>query len=104
MFYEDGEYKTYKGYRLLAIDGFVTTLPNTDDVKKEFNHMKVKCQIKEFTKDVLQARVFCLFDVLNNIAIDSSITNKNKSEDNDLISYYERTLAVKHLDHLLIMI
>jgi len=27
-FYEDGEYETYKGFRLLAIDGSVTTLPN----------------------------------------------------------------------------
>jgi len=97
MFYEDGEYETYKGFRILAIDGSVTTLPNTVDVKKEFNPMKVKCQIKDFAKDVSQARVSCLFDVLNNIAIDSSITNKNKSEDNDLIAYDERTLALQHL-------
>ncbi|MDQ7061847.1 MAG: IS4 family transposase [Sulfurimonas sp.] len=97
MFYEDGEYETYKGFRILAIDGSVTTLPNTADVKKEFNPMKVKCQIKDFAKDVSQGRVSCLFDVLNNIAIDSSITNKNKSEDNDLIAYDERTLALQHL-------
>ncbi len=97
IFYEDGEYETYKGFRILAIDGSVTTLPNTDDVKKEFNPMKVKCQIKEFQKDVSQARISCLFDVLNNIAIDSSITNKNKSEDNELIAYDERTLALQHL-------
>ena len=43
MFYEDGEYETYKGFRILAIDGSITTLPNTDDVKKEFNPMKVRC-------------------------------------------------------------
>jgi len=97
MFYEDGEYETYQGFRILAIDGSVTTLPNTADVKKEFNPMKVKCQIKDFAKDVSQARVSCLFDVLNNIAIDSSITNKNKSEDNDLVAYDERMLALQHL-------
>ena len=97
IFYKDEEYETYKGFRVLAIDGSVTTLPNTTDVKKEFNPMKVKCQIKEFQKDVSQARVSCLFDVLNNIAIDSSISNKNKSEDNDLIAYDERTLALQHL-------
>ncbi len=39
MFYEDGEYKTYKGFRILAIDGSITTLRNTDDVKKEFNKL-----------------------------------------------------------------
>lgn len=99
IFYKDDDYETYKGFRVLAIDGSVTTLPNTDDVKKEFNPMKVKCQIKDFAKDVSQARVSCLFDVLNNIAIDSSITNKNKSEDNNLVAYDERALAVKHLEH-----
>ena len=35
--------------------------------------------------------------MLNNIAIDSSITNKNKSEDNNLVAYDERTLAMNHL-------
>jgi len=99
IFYKDGEYETYHGFRLLAIDGSVTTLPNTDDVKKEFNPMKVKCQIKEFSKEVSQARVSCLYDVLNNIAIDASINNKNNSEDNDLIAYDERTLAVEHLQY-----
>ncbi len=99
IFYKDGEYETYHGFRILAIDGSVTTLPNTDDVKKEFNPMKVKCQIKEFAKDVSQARVSCLYDVLNNIAIDASISNKNNSEENDLIAYDERTLAVEHLQY-----
>lgn len=99
IFYKDGEYKTYKGLRILAIDGSVVTLPYTDDVKKEFNPMRVKCQIKEFQKDVAQARISCMFDVINNIAIDSSITNKNKSEDNELIAYDERALALRHLDY-----
>ncbi len=92
IFYKDDEYEKYKEFRLLAIDGSVTTLLNTTDVKKEFNPMKVRCQIKEYAKDVSQTRVSCLFYVLNNIAIDSSITNKNKNEDNDLVAYDERTL------------
>ncbi len=99
IFYKDDEYETYKGFRLLAIDGSVVTLPNTNDVKQEFNPMKVKCQIKEFSKDVSQARVSALFDVLNNIAIDSCIVNKNKSEENNLIAYDERTLAIQHFEY-----
>jgi len=99
IFYEDGEYETYKGFRILAIDGSVTTLPNTQDVKKEFNPMKVKNQMPGYTKDVSQARVSCLFDVLNNIALDSCIVNKNSSEKNDLIAYDERTLALKHFEY-----
>ena len=54
---------------------------------------------KDYEKDVVQARVSCLFDVLNNVAIDSSISNKNKSEDNDLVVFDERTLALQHLEY-----
>ena len=98
-FYKDGDYETYKGYRILAVDGSIVTLPNTEDVKKEFNPMKVKCQIKDYAKDVSQARVSCLFDVLNNIALDSCIENKNSSEKNELIAYDERTLAMNHFEY-----
>jgi hypothetical protein len=97
MFYKDGEYETYKGFRLCAIDGSVVTLPNSDDIKQEFNPMKVRCHIEGFGKDVSQARVSCLYDVLNNIVIDASITNKNKGDDNDIEAYDERTLALNHL-------
>ena len=99
MFYEDGEYECYRGFKILAIDGSVVTLPNSDDIKSEFNPMIVKCQIDTFKKEVVQARVSCLFDVLNNIAVDASITNKNKSQENDLIAYDERTLAIQHLNY-----
>lgn len=34
VFYEDGEYQRFKEYRLLAIDGSIVTLPNTDEIKK----------------------------------------------------------------------
>ena len=46
-----------------------------------------------------QARASILFDVLNNIAADASLTNKNKSEENNLIAYDERTLALQHLKY-----
>lgn len=99
MFYDDGEYERYKGFRILAVDGSVVTLPNSTDIRNEFNPMTVKCQIDTFKKEVVQARVSCLFDVLNNIAVDASITNKNKSQENDLVAYDERTLAVEHLKY-----
>lgn len=99
MFYEDGEYEKYKNFRLLAIDGSVVTLPNSKDIANEFNPMNVRCQIEGFKKEVPQGRASVLFDVLNNIAVDSSFTNKNKSEKNDLIAYDERTLALEHLEY-----
>jgi len=99
MFYDDDEYERYKGFRILAVDGSVVTLPNSKDIKSEFNPMIVKCQIDTFKKEVVQARVSCLFDVLNNIAVDASITNKNKNQENDLLAYDERTLAIAHLEY-----
>ena len=99
MFYEDGEYNKYKGFRLLAVDGMITTLPHTEDVNKEFNPMSVKCQIKDFEKKVIQARVSVLYDLMNNIALDASINNKVNSNDNDLVTYDERTLALQHLEY-----
>jgi hypothetical protein len=99
MFYEDGEYTRYKNFRLLAIDGSVVRLPSSKDIGNEFNPMNVRCQIKGFKKEVPQGRASVLFDVLNNIAVDSSFTNKNNSKDNDLIAYDERTLALEHLEY-----
>lgn len=99
LFYQDGEYNRYKKFRLLAVDGSITILPNTDDVKKEFNPTPVKCQIKDYQKDVVQSRVSVLYDVMNNLAIDASINNKKNSDDNNLIAYDERNLALQHLEH-----
>jgi hypothetical protein len=100
MFYEeDDQYNKYKNFRLLAVDGMVTILPNTTDIKKEFNPTIAKCQIEDFGKEVVQARASVLYDVMNNMAIDANINNKVKKDDNDLISYDERTLALQHLEY-----
>lgn len=97
MFYADGEYEKYQGFRLLAIDGSVVTLPKSEDISKEFNPMNVRCQIEGFKKEVPQGRVSVLFDVLNTMAVDASLTNKNKSKENNFLAYDERTLALQHL-------
>ncbi len=59
MFYEDGEYEKYKSFRILAIDGSVVILPNSEDISSEFNPMKVRCQIEGFKKEVAQAKIPC---------------------------------------------
>lgn len=33
-FYEDGDFKTYQGFRLLAMDGSVMELPNTSETQR----------------------------------------------------------------------
>jgi len=99
LFYTDGEYNRFKGFRLLAVDGSITVLPNNDDIKKDFNPTLVTNNIDNFSKEIVQARVSVLYDVLNNIALHSIITNTCKSKDNDLIVKDERTLAIEHLKY-----
>lgn len=97
MFYEDGEYNRYKNFRLLAVDGSIVILPNSTDIKQAFNPTVAKCQIEDYAKEVVQARVSTLYDVMNNMAIDATIRNKVKQEGNSLKAYDERTLAIEHL-------
>ena len=99
LFYRDGEYNRFKDLRILAVDGSIVILPNTDDVKKEFKPTYAKNQDKDFSKDVVQSRVSCLYDVLNNITIDASINNMAKNEDNTLAIKEERALAYEHFEY-----
>lgn len=80
MFYKDNKYKIFKGFRLLAIDGSMVTLPNNEDIKKEFCTTNVINQYKDKSKTIVQARVSVLYDVLNNITLDAVIENSNISE------------------------
>jgi hypothetical protein len=56
-------------------DGSMLTLPNNEDIKKEFCTNNVVNQYKDKSKTIVQARVSVLYDVLNNISLDSIITN-----------------------------
>lgn len=80
MMYRDYDYKTYKGFRLLAIDGSMVTLPKNDDIKQEFCTTNVVNQYEDKSKTIVQARVSVLYDVLNNITLDSIITNSKIGE------------------------
>ena len=100
IFYkEKDQYNKYKSFRLLAVDGMIVILPNTDSVKQEFNPTPIRCQEKEYAKDSVQARASVLYDVMNNMAIDASINNKISSTDNNLKAYDERVLALQHLKY-----
>jgi hypothetical protein len=79
-FYEDDNYHTYKGFRLLGVDGSLVTLPNNSDIQKEFNSTNVNNQYKNKNKKIIQARVSLLYDLLNSVVIDAIITNSKTSE------------------------
>ena len=80
LFYKDGEYERFEGYRLLAVDGSIVTLPDSEDIKQSFTAMHVKNQDKNFSKEVIQARASVLYDVLNHMAIEARFDDRSIDE------------------------
>ena len=76
--------KTWKGFRLCAIDGTSIRLPNEPDIIHHFGVQKGKSNQADCPMGM--ASVF--YDLLNNIVIDSCIKPNNTSE---------RSCAEKHL-------
>ena len=83
-FYSEFKPKTYKGYRLCAVDGTKINLPYNEKSKTEFG-------IQEGTGSTIQALGSCLYDVLNEIIIDAQIAPCKGNE---------RALAQEHLEYL----
>jgi len=96
QFYKEYAYEKYKGFRLLSVDGSMIILPNNEDIRKEFSTTNVKNQHEEKNKKIVQARVSVLYDVLNNLIIDSKITDSKTDEIN--ITIDEHLKAIKEDD------
>lgn len=85
-FYESAEYKTYRGYRVCAIDGSELNLPNTDELLGVYGSQPYG----QGTTQV-QSRVSCLYDVLNHVVIDAEMYPCRSDE---------RKNALAHLSYL----
>ena len=85
-FYEDGDYKKWKGFRLLAIDGTCLTLPQSDEIIKDFGFAKNNVNPESI---IPMCSVSSYYDLLNGIIIDSQI---------DQYKISEFMLALGHLD------
>jgi hypothetical protein len=85
-FYEHFEYKTWHGFRLLAVDGSTSQLPRTSEVAAHFGAWHPTqgdpCPL---------ARVSQMFDVLNHVTLEALISPKAMGE---------RVLAARHFDCL----
>ncbi len=87
MYYEGcPDVKTWRGYRLCAIDGSQIRLPNEPDIIDTFGVNPGK----ENQKECPLALASVYYDVLNHINIDSSINHTKASE---------RECAAKHLNY-----
>lgn len=73
-FYRDTEYKRFKGYRLLSIDGTVLEINNTEKLREEFGF------IENQSIKVARARASGLYDIENDMIIASVISKYNSSE------------------------
>lgn len=87
-YYEQENYKTYKGHRLLAIDGSYIRLPKSKAIEETYGKITLKNQhqVNSYTGGLCSA----LYDVLNEIVISAELANSLTAE---------RTLAEHHFDH-----
>lgn len=87
-FYEDDDFKKFKGFRLLAIDGSLIEVPNTLETQQTYGYISTH---KDGVK-AARALSSSLFDVENKILISSCLS---RYDDN------ERSLAKRNIDNLL---
>lgn len=84
-FYSEDDYKQYKGYRLLAIDGTRIQLPNRGSVIEEFG------LAENGGKTIPMAMSSTAYDVLNQLVVNTYLESYKTDE---------RTLADHHLDKI----
>jgi hypothetical protein len=87
-FYEDSDFKTYKGFRLLAMDGSVMEIPNTKETQQIYGYAST------YKKGFRVARALSshLFDVENKMVISTCLGRYDDSE---------RNLAKRNIEKLL---
>lgn len=84
-FYKEATIKTYRGYRVTAIDGSRYNLPNSPELRNIYGEQITKGQSQ------VQALTSCLYDVLNHMLMDVRIYPCKSNE---------RIIAEEHLASL----
>lgn len=111
VMYDTDDYKRYKGMRVLAVDGSKVRLPETKEVTKEFG--QISYNVNGVKGKHTYALASVLYDVLNNVAIDSilapakayevdlAINHLQKSTEDDLILYDRNYPSFRHIATLI---
>jgi hypothetical protein len=84
-FYGDDDFKTYKGYRLMAVDGSILELNNSETLRQAFGYVENQ-KVK-----LARAKSSCLYDIENSMIVTSIIAHYKTSE---------RDLALQHIQKL----
>lgn len=85
-FYTDNEYKTWKGFRLLGIDGSRIALPNSEEVLDHFGYLKNQSEMR-----VPMGQISTCYDLLNELILNSSIEKFERGE---------QEIAIEHLNKI----
>lgn len=98
VLYRDGNYRRYKRFRVLAVDGSKIRLPETEEINKKFGQIVyTNGQNDEIKGRHTYAQGSVLYDVLNHVALDAilgqatdyevdlAIQQLEKTQDDDLI-------------------
>lgn len=88
IFYQEGGYKTWKGHRVLGIDGSTLQLPQHKTIREEFGEHGFG---PKADSPMSLARISYLYDVFNGLVIDSQMKSFSTSE---------ADLAWEHLNHV----
>lgn len=86
--YGDRDYRTWRGFRILAIDGSKVQLPDSPSVREEFGTVRVANQQASDLGDRCFGLASVLYDVLNRVVVDSVLAPARA---------YEVDLAINHL-------
>jgi hypothetical protein len=81
VYYSDNKIKRWNGYRVLGVDGTKIILPNTKEMRQEFGEIKIRNQQnKPMAESYASAMFECYYDVLNHIALKSTLAKGVDSE------------------------
>ena len=90
-YYEDSkETRKFFGYRCIAGDSSDIILPNIEEIRMEFGSSKIKNQSGKDLGKYAHAKCFCYYDVLNDIAVKTSLSHCKS---------YEVDTAIEMLDY-----
>lgn len=84
FFYNEAEYETYFGHRVLAVDGSKINLPYHKELLKIYGSQKS-------TNGLIQSLASCVVDVMNNVILDGIMAPYDSSE---------RKLTKEHIKNL----
>jgi hypothetical protein len=95
-YYEDDDFKKYKGYRLSAIDSTVIGINNTKRLREAYDCVWTN------GRGVARATAACIYDIENDMVLTSKITRYNPNERNLAVDLIEQLKCIGMKKELII--